>query len=85
MAQVIPCEHPTSATISAAILAFRASSAAWRRVITATRSAMVITGHGPLSKARRAAATAASARTTPPTGAWPMTASVAGLRTASAG
>lgn len=52
--------EPFSAVISAAISADRLLYSSWKRVTVACRSSGVSRGHGPLSNASRAAATAAS-------------------------
>jgi hypothetical protein len=51
------------------------------RCITSARSAAGVDGHGPSSKARRAAATAASTSASTASGVDPTTSSVAGFTT----
>ena len=59
----------------------RSVSSSLNRAITLARSAGDVVGHGPWSKARRAAATAASTSASTASGTDPTTSRVAGERT----
>ena len=70
---------PISAVTSRAVSSPRASSAAASRSMAAARSAGSVCGHGPVSKASRAALTATSTSAPVIDGTAPATSSVAGL------
>ena len=72
---------PFWAEITSARSWLRAWSAAESREIAAARSSTGIVGHGPLSNASRAAATALSMSAGDASGTWPMTCSVCGETT----
>ena len=59
----------------------RSRRSAAARLITSARSTAFIFGHGPLSKASRAARTASSASATPAFGTWAIASSDAGSTT----
>ena len=73
--------EPASRTASSLSSPARRSIASAIRSMTAARSRGLKFGHGPSSKARRAAATARSTSPAVPSGTAPMTSSVAGLST----